>query len=341
MKIRIGAIAALVLFANAAAAQVPGARHVEFSAYPAFANASEIARRMGSPLTTLDLQRRAVRSGMTVIEQPLKLAQEDFVVYVPARRPPHGFSLLVFVPPWQDARLPAGWAPALERYGVIFVSAARSGNSEGVSDRREPLALLAAFNAMHQFPIDADSVYVAGFSGGARVALRLALAYPDLFRGALLNAGSDAIGDAQIPLPPKDLFERFQQRSRLVYVTGEADTSQLGMDQSSIRSLRRWCVFDVQSHVEPSAGHQVMGSTAFAWALSTLLHGDPTTSTKLPACRTAIEQDLDGQLDTAEQLLSRGEHQDAGKLLSKIDARFGGLAAPRIIELANRLATPN
>lgn len=58
--------------------------------------------------------------------------------------PPHGFALLVFVPPWQDARLPPEWAKVLDRYGAIFVSAARSGNDENVLGRREPLALLAA-----------------------------------------------------------------------------------------------------------------------------------------------------------------------------------------------------
>jgi poly(3-hydroxybutyrate) depolymerase len=52
------------------------------------------------------------------------------------------------------------------------------------------LALIAAQNAMAQYSVDPQQVYIGGFSGGSRVALRLALGYPDVFHGALLNAGS-------------------------------------------------------------------------------------------------------------------------------------------------------
>jgi len=73
------------------------------------------------------------------------------------------------------------------------------------------MALLAAYNTMKQYPVDPQQVYIGGFSGGARVALRLALGYPDVFHGALLNAGSDPAGTLDVPLPPADLFRRFQE----------------------------------------------------------------------------------------------------------------------------------
>lgn len=322
---------------NAANAQSSKAMHVTFSEYSPLANASEIARRTLSPLVALEVTRRGAHSGKTLIEQTVRLTDEDFVVYIPAHRPPRGYALLVFVPPWQDARLPSGWAPILERYDTIFVSAARSGNEVGVMDRREPLALLAAANVLRQFPVDADAVFIGGFSGGARVAQRLALAYPDLFRGAILNAGSDPIGSQDMPLPPKDLFYRFQEYSRLVYVTGEID-ARLATDQDSMRSMHQWCVFAVQGHVEPSTGHEVLGSTALAWALSAVLHDVPAVSHKLPGCRASIDQDLDTQLNAAEQQLTGGAPGSGEQLLRKIDARYGGLAAPRSVELANRYA---
>jgi pimeloyl-ACP methyl ester carboxylesterase len=319
---------------NAAYTQSSKSTHVKFSEYSSLASASEIARRTLSPLVALEVTRTAAHSGKALIEQTIKLPDEDFVIYVPAHRPPRGYALLVFVPPWQDARLPAGWAPILDRYDTIFVSAARCGNDVGVMDRREPLALLAAVNVIRQFPVDADAVFIGGFSGGARVAQRLALAYPDLFRGAILNAGSDPIGSQDMPLPPKDLFYRFQEHSQLVYVTGEVD-ARLGMDQDSMRSMHQWCVFAVQGHIEPSTGHEVLGSTAFAWALSALLHDVPAVSHKLPGCRASIEQDLDRQLNAAEQQLTGGAPGSGEQLLRKIDARYGGLAAPRSVDLAN------
>jgi poly(3-hydroxybutyrate) depolymerase len=113
------------------------------------------------------------------------------------------------------------------------------------------LALLAAQNAMAQYSVDPQQVYIGGFSGGSRVALRLALGYPDVFHGALLNAGSDPIGNADVPLPPAELFRRFQDSMRFLYVTGERDDARLIDDMHSRQSLEKWCVFDVVTETEP------------------------------------------------------------------------------------------
>src|SRR5580704_532602 len=309
-------------------------RDLVFADYSERSSSAELARRLLSPLAALQLKRQMARTGKQMVEQPIKLSEEKFLVYVPSPPPARGYALLVFVPPWQDARLPSGWTAVLDRYGVIFVSAARSGNDESVFDRREPLALLAAHNAMQRYRVDPERVYIGGFSGGARVALRLALGYPDVFRGAFLNAGSDPIGDSKIPIPPKDLFSQFQG-TRLAYVTGEGDTSQLNEDLASMHSMKKWCVFDVQNHVVRSGGHEVADSTALAWALSVLLHDAHPDPHKLGACRLAIEAELNIKMQELDSLVAAGHDDEAQKLLLKIDGHFGGLAAPRSIELAH------
>ena len=308
-------------------------RDVVFTEYSERSCSAELARRLLSPLTAAQLDRQA-RSGKKLVEQPIKLSEEKFIVYVPSPKPARGFGILVFVPPWQDARLPQGWAAALDRYGVIFVSAARSGNDESVLDRREPLALLAAQNIIQRYPVDPERVYVAGFSGGSRVALRLALGYPDLFRGAILNAGSDPIGNSEIPLPPKDLFFQFQSSSHLIYVTGTGDAFHLNSDLASMHSMEGWCVFDVQDHAEAFAGHAVAGSTAFSWALGVLTRDARPDVRKLAGCRSGIEDELKLKIQQVESLVAGGHHEEAQKLLAKIDAHYGGLAAPRSVELA-------
>jgi hypothetical protein len=326
----------VILLAAAQSIQAGGEtlRDVVFADYSERSSSAELARRMLSPLAALQLKRQMARTGKQMVEQPIKLSEEKFIVYVPSPRPARGYALLVFVPPWEDARLPSGWTPVLDRYGVIFVSAARSGNDESVFDRREPLALLAAHNAMQRYPVDPERVYVGGFSGGARVALRLALGYPDVFRGAILNAGSDPIGDSQIPIPPKDLFLQFQN-THLVYVTGEGDTSQLNEDLASMHSMKKWCVFDVQSHVVRSGSHEVADSTALAWALNVLLHDARPDPNKLVACRLAVEAELNIKMRELDSLVAAGHDDEAQKLLLKIDGHFGGLAVPRSIELAH------
>jgi hypothetical protein len=329
-----GALGAILL-AAAQKIQAGGEtfRDVVFADYSERSSSAELARRLLSPLAALQLKRQMARTGTQMVEQPIKLSEERFIVYVPSPRPARGYALLVFVPPWEDARLPSGWTPVLDRYGVIFVGAARSGNDESVFDRREPLALLAAHNAMQRYPVDPERVYIGGFSGGARVALRLALGYPDVFRGALLNAGSDPIGDSQIPIPPKDLFLQFQS-THVVYVTGEEDSSQLN-DVASMHSMKKWCVFDVQSHLVRSGGHEVADSTALAWALNALLHDARPDPNKLGACMLAIEGELNIKMQEVDSLVAAGHDDEAQKLLIKIDGHFGGLAAPRSIERAH------
>jgi pimeloyl-ACP methyl ester carboxylesterase len=329
------AMVGLVLFASGQTVRAGGEilREVVFEGYSELSSSAELSRRLFSPFAAAQLTQEIARTGKHVIEQSINLAEEKFIVYVPSPTPAQGFALLVFVPPWQDARLPPGWAGVLDRYGVIFVSAARSGNDASVFDRREPLALLAAHNIVQHYPVDPARVYIGGFSGGARVALRLALAYPDLFHGAVLNGGSDPIGDSQIPIPRKDLFLRFQS-THVVYVTGERDTSQLNNDLASMHSLKKWCVFDVQSHSERSAGHEVAGPTALAWALGNLKQDTPPDPKKLAACREAIEQELNLKLHQVQSLIAAGQNDGAQRMLIKIDEHYGGLAAPRSIELA-------
>jgi hypothetical protein len=311
-------------------------RDVTFTAYPDTARKPELLRRLLSPLTAAKLQLEPAQVAGLSADPPLDVAAERFVVYVPPPVAGRAYGVLVFVPPWRDARLPQGWAATLDRHGLIFVSAARSGNEEPVLARREPLALLAAANIAGQYAVDPERVYVAGFSGGARVALRLALGYPDVFRGAILNAGSDPIGNAQIPLPPRELMLRFQATTRLVYVTGARDDSHLVDDMMSRRSLRQWCVSNVDDQTEPRAGHAVLEPVTLSWAIRQLDRRDRPDERRLAECRAAVDADLAARLQQVAAMRSGGRHADADRLLIDIDARFGGLAAPRSLDLARR-----
>lgn len=309
---------------------------IAFSDYSPLSRTSEMVRRLFSPLQASRMN-RAIASRGDIREQAIDLSQEKFAVYVPSAIPAAGYALLVFVPPWEQATVPTRWAAELDRHGMIFVTAANSGNDASVLDRREPLALLAAHNILRRYPVDADRVYVGGFSGGSRVAMRLALGYPDLFRGALLNAGSDPIGDAQIPLPPADLMRRFQESTRLVYLTGKDDAARLDMDTHSRRSMQDWCVFDVKSVLVAWSGHEAPSAAAFNQGLDALESHEKADPEKLAACRRNYEKALDDELHAAERSLARGNAAEARKALDKIDARYGGLAAPRSVELAQKL----
>ena len=261
-------IAALLLAAASAIAQ----DEVRFSGASPLADVREIARRLRAPPAP-----------------PVDLADESFLLYVPPTMPETGYGLLVFVPPWERGSLPLGWPVVLDKAGMIFVSALKSGNAQRVLDRRIPLALLGAVNVKKHHKIDPERVYVGGFSGGSRVAMRLALAYPDLFKGAILNAGSDPIGDSEIPLPPADLMRLFQERSHLAYVTGEHDRINTSKDMESIVSMRHWCQFSTWSLTIPWKGHEAATANALSRAVDYLDAHPAVDPAELAACRATLE----------------------------------------------------
>ena len=351
-------------------------RDVVFTDFPVFARNGELLRRLVSPLNA---QRVLERLAPTAAQaQPLDPAKQHFVLYVPSGPPPtSGYALLVFVPPWDDARVPSQWIPVLDKWHAIFVSAAQSGNDADVLNRREPLALLAAYGVMHRYRVDPAHVYIGGFSGGSRIALRLALGYPDVFRGALLDAGSDTIGTAFVPLPPADLFQQFQQSTRLVFLTGSDDhgpnggvsaisrpdaqespiptnlyekerqglglmtiKGENGMNKfenptlPSQHSLHQWCMQNFDVDILRGVGHTVMDSSALDFALHRLAEPvQQLDADKLSACRAKINDQLKAQLQRVQSLLDDGKLSNARMLIEKVDAQYGGLAAPRSVEL--------
>jgi predicted esterase len=296
------------------------------------ASTAEIVRRTFSPLTA-----QRIAATHSLAGQPIDIAHETFTMYVPEHKPPQGYVLLLFVPPTEINKLPSGWASVLDDKGVMFVSAAHSGNDAKGESRRMPLAVTAASQLMHDYGIDPSRVLVGGFSGGSRVALRLALAYPDVFRGALLNSDADPIGTAAVPLPPADLFHRFQEHSRLFYITGELDTAGRSMQAASESSLQGWCVFDVHAAAMPRAGHTTADERALSLALDTLLDPALAKHDGLAACRARLQSELTSDVQRIESLIASGDKAGARRSLSELDAKFGGLAAPQILTLAQKL----
>jgi hypothetical protein len=167
--------------------------------------------------------------------------------------------------------------------------------------------------------------------------MRLALGYPDVFRGALLDAGADPIGDARAPLPPRDLMLQFQSSSRLVYVSGDEDTLNLQTDKGSMRSMRDWCVTDTDDEVAAHTSHDTPDGITLARVFAALYAPVLPDPSELASCRARVDAELASKLQQVDALIASGNRDDARKLLLEIDTRFGGLAAPGSIELDAQL----
>jgi hypothetical protein len=342
---RLSALAAMSLGVGAQGAELvvgaTGIQHdVIFTQYSPMSRSSEVTLRLLSPLANAEVARILANSAARLREQAIDLSVESFDVYVPPTSPPGGYALLVFISPAEKSYLPAGWASVLNKHGVIFVSASKSGNDENILDRRVPLALLGAFNIMQLFPIAKDRVYIGGFSGGSRVAMRVALGYPDVFHGALLNAGSDRLGTEQLILPSADLFKQFQSSTRLVYVTGSQDNWIIQSDIASRESTYEWCASGTITDTMIRAGHEIADPASLDRALSALAARVAPDEAKLAACREHLEKAMSEELRRVKELLGQDRFHEASKLLTKIDTKFGGLAAPESVNLGGRIGPP-
>jgi len=334
---RLAAALVLLLALTPAAGFAGTASEVVFSDYSPLAGNAELAGRLLSPLAAAQLQQQLAQQGKTLTGQPIDLSQEKFLVFVPSVQPAGGYGLLVFVPPWRRAKLPDGWADVLDALGMIFVSADESGNDTNPFGRRDPLAVLAEQNVVKHYAVNSDRVFVGGFSGGSRIALRLAMAYPDLFDGALLDAGSDTIGEPAAPLPTATLFARFQEHSRLVYLSGDSDVYIRQTDLASMQSLEDWCVFGAERFSISGTGHDAAPASALERALDLLLRAEAPDAEKLSACRSEVTARLESALANVQALINAGRRDDARNALHEIDSRYGGLAAPRSVALAKAL----
>jgi len=141
------------------------------------------------------------------------------------------WGLFIYVNADDGAALPGGYDAVLEKHKLIAVSAYKSGNGRNIFDRFR-MAIDADFNLQKRFNIDPTRVYVSGFSGGARVASMLCVAYADLFSGGIPFCGVNfyteipSEGGKHWPvgyLPVDEALKIAKEGGRFVLVTGEKD----------------------------------------------------------------------------------------------------------------------
>ena len=127
--------------------------------------------------------------------------------------------LLVYISPSNSGELPRGWKGLLDEHNLIWVAANASGNRVAVS-RRMGYAVFAPALIGERYAVDESRVFLAGFSGGARVSGLLAAQYPSLFGGAIYIGGAE-IWDEETPAAN---LERMR-KNRFVFLVGSEDAN--------------------------------------------------------------------------------------------------------------------
>ncbi|MEQ8767570.1 MAG: PHB depolymerase family esterase [Planctomycetota bacterium] len=203
-----------------------------------------------------------------------------FHAYVPRLTKPEAtLGVLVHVSPSDSGGIPETWIPVLERFRIIAVGFEGGGN-----DREIWYRVAWALDALHgiqaRYPVDPRRCYVTGFSGGARIASRLAFLYPDVFQGGIYQGGCnyfEALPTAdgtkswpkRFPKPSGEHWKLFRDRSRHAFVFGEDDFNR-EQGEAILRHLQdregltrlKWIQMPERGH-EPATPHAL--AEAIAW----------------------------------------------------------------------------
>ncbi len=132
---------------------------------------------------------------------------------------------------------------------------------------------------------------------------------------------------------------QFQSSTRLVYVTGSDDSWNIQHDMVSRDSMKAWCVFGTRVETMLKVGHDAATLYSLRRALSTLDQRPPVDPEKLSACRARVAKDLAADLQRVAGLIEQDKPHDAWRLLTKLDIRYGGLAASESIQLEQRIGS--
>lgn len=124
--------------------------------------------------------------------------------------------VLVFVKPIDSGEMPSGWGPVLDEKNLIWVAAEGFGNDRPRAQRI--LAAMAAANLIESLQaVDKRRVYIAGMSGGGRIASQIITRFPRRFDGALYIVGADFWTSAEVKYLPAITANRY------VFLTGSRD----------------------------------------------------------------------------------------------------------------------
>lgn len=125
-------------------------------------------------------------------------------------------ALMVYVSPTGNGWIPRDWRSVMDARNMLWIGANSSGNEVSAA-KRIILALLAPTVAARDYSIDANRTYIAGFSGGGKIASIVAADFAHRFRGAIYIGGAESWGDDE---PQRIAGIR---DNRYVFLAGEYD----------------------------------------------------------------------------------------------------------------------
>jgi predicted esterase len=250
-----------------------------------------------SPLSALEVQ--VQRYGVERTRaQIYETAKEKFFVVVPEEYDAMpGWGLMIWCNAGRDGGMPRQLQELLAKKKLIGGGAYDVGNDRGVAVRIG-LALDAVYNVRRQYTVDEHRIYIAGVSGGGKVAEMAAMAFPDVFDGAICCAGANWYKDVPVPgkantawpatfrRPPLQQFADAREHVGFVLIAGENDPNRQPMKAMFDGGFTVEKFKHVEFYNVPELGHQPPGAQWFEKGID-FLDGVPKERVKKQASTRA------------------------------------------------------
>ena len=239
----------------------------QFFVSPPYSSAGEVCRRFS----------------ITFIGSAYTLSKERFRVIVPETYTNDlSWGLFVWMSPGHEPNIPKDWPEALAKHKLLFVSPLNAGNDRHPDNRqagaieRFRLGLDASYNMRLRYRISPKRLYVSGFSGGARIASMLGVAFSDVFTGTIpfcgvnfymtIPAGGDQVWppDYKTQVP---LLNAAKTNGRFVLITGSSDVNRAQTLATYEHGFQQYGFSHVQYVEVPGMGHAVPGAEYLERAL--------------------------------------------------------------------------
>jgi predicted esterase len=228
--------------------------------------------------------------------------KQTYELFVPrsfdARKPQ---AAILFISPGDKPMGYASWQQACQELGVILAGPHAAGNDCPMK-RRVRIVMDVLDDLRRKFNVDPDRTYLAGFSGGGRVACAIGFALPEYFGGVIpICAGGELREDSW-------LRQRVSDRLSVALLTGEND-----FNRGEVERWRQPMLSEVgvrsRAWTYPKLGHAVPGGKGLVEVFRWLEEGLPARralAKKQPASRMA---EATSREDWAAALLAEGKGQ--------------------------------
>ncbi|MGE3806497.1 MAG: hypothetical protein AB7K24_17660 [Gemmataceae bacterium] len=224
----------------------------------------------------------------------------------------------LFVPESYNASKPAGlilfvsagngpagqknFEAACNKNNLLFASPYNAGN--GVDTKQRVRIVLDVLDDVRKkYNIDPDRTYIAGFSGGGRIACGIAFALPELFGGVIGVCASGNLRDEPY------LRHRVMERLNVAFLTGENDFNRGEVERFRTPMLEGVGV-EAKSWVFPGMGHAIPNAAQLQEVVDWLDQGvkkRQELAKKFPASRLVGGKMLPAREEQAKALFAEGQ----------------------------------